>query len=156
MLCDCHASKNTPAPAWTTAPRYRHDSIGGGRNATQPPARRNQVNIQDSRSQPNQQDATKLGHGTPLGLHLGMNYNNANRSDAAKRYRAKPKATKTHRRTPAAPQIRTSCVWTVLEIAFEKGGGWGLECFSKPLHNLGPPVVPFYPFLGEGSPTRID
>ena len=21
---------------------------------------------------------------------------------------------------------------------------------------LGPPVVPFYPFLGEGSPTKID
>ena len=29
-------------------------------------------------------------------------------------------------------------------------GGW-----CKP-HSLGPPVVPFYPFLGEGSPTKID
>ena len=24
------------------------------------------------------------------------------------------------------------------------------------LHKLGPPVVPFYPFLGESSPTKID
>ena len=24
------------------------------------------------------------------------------------------------------------------------------------MHVLGPAVVPFYPFLGEGSPTKID
>ena len=24
------------------------------------------------------------------------------------------------------------------------------------IHSLGPPVVPFTPFLGEGSPTKID
>ena len=27
---------------------------------------------------------------------------------------------------------------------------------SLPKSRLGPPVVPFYPFLGEGSPTRIN
>ena len=31
-------------------------------------------------------------------------------------------------------------------------------CFTFALENvlLGPPVVPFYPFFGEGSPTKID
>ena len=43
--------------------------------------------------------------------------------------------------------------------------GWSLDTFhswrgrlvtfsSDP--KLGPPVVPFYPFVGEGSPTKID
>ena len=35
----------------------------------------------------------------------------------------------------------------------EPGGfGFGFESFP----GLGPPVVPFHPFLGEGSPTKID
>ena len=28
--------------------------------------------------------------------------------------------------------------------------------FGVPAHQLGPPVVPFSPFWGEGSPTKID
>ena len=28
-------------------------------------------------------------------------------------------------------------------------------CLQEKL-KLGPPVVPFYPFLGEGSPTKLD
>ena len=41
---------------------------------------------------------------------------------------------------------------------------FGVSCFEAPLVlwcsrenvSLGPPVVPFYPFLGEGSSTKID
>ena len=34
-------------------------------------------------------------------------------------------------------------------------GHWH-QRLQGPQHWLGPPVVPFYPFLGEGSPTKID
>ena len=32
----------------------------------------------------------------------------------------------------------------------------GASCELRSVRLLGPPVVPFYPFLGEGSPTKID
>ena len=31
-----------------------------------------------------------------------------------------------------------------------------LNADRRTLHSLGPPVAPFYPFFGEGSPTKID
>ena len=66
------------------------------------------------------------------------------------------------------------------EMPFKKGPGtWSLQgfadthclktlevealdlCWANTLcgrvkKRLGPPVVPFYPFLGEGSPTKLD
>ena len=32
----------------------------------------------------------------------------------------------------------------------------GFPVLHKQFPQLGPPVVPFYPFLGEGSPTNTD
>ena len=50
---------------------------------------------------------------------------------------------------------------TFLEVNTQSGISWPshylLDHFlPSPLVQLGPPVVPFYPFLGGNSPTKID
>ena len=50
--------------------------------------------------------------------------------------------------------MNTRSQWLVLLA----GSAWGKEETAARLINerLGPPVEPFYPFSGEGSPTKID
>ena len=43
-----------------------------------------------------------------------------------------------------------------IEVGARGSLGCGWLCSKLGLPDLGPPVVPFYPSLGEGSPTKID
>ena len=55
----------------------------------------------------------------------------------------------------ADQRIRISCRKSGDFGICESKQGRGLACFIAK-QKLGPPVVPFYHFLGEGSPTQID
>ena len=52
--------------------------------------------------------------------------------------------------TAAARQVFVFVLSSIDQLPIAWRFGFGFQ----PL--LGPPVVPFYPFLGEGSPTKVD
>ena len=67
--------------------------------------------------------------------------------------------------SPAPGEAGAGHLASTCRIAREMGAGWllagvrlcfFLRRFDGQGRRLGPPVVPFYPFLGEGSPTKLD